>query len=163
MTSEQCLCLNPKLTSSTTSQRPPVLTTSNCSSGNYLYTHITISITTSLGLVNQSCPTHCDPMLLCPWDSPGKNTGVGCHALLQGIFQPRDQTQSPTLQADSLLSQPPGKPKNMGVGSLPLLQGIFPTQEFNWGLLHGRRILYQLSYQGSAPSCTITPFPIMTL
>ena len=25
--------------------------------------------------------------LLCPWDSPGKNTGVGCHALLQGIFQ----------------------------------------------------------------------------
>ena len=25
--------------------------------------------------------------LLCPWDSPGKNTGVGGHALLQGIFQ----------------------------------------------------------------------------
>ena len=24
--------------------------------------------------------------LLCPWDHPGKNTGVGCHALLQGIF-----------------------------------------------------------------------------
>ena len=24
--------------------------------------------------------------LLCPWDSPGKNSGVGCHALLQGIF-----------------------------------------------------------------------------
>ena len=24
--------------------------------------------------------------LLCPWDSPGKSTGVGCHALLQGIF-----------------------------------------------------------------------------
>ena len=24
--------------------------------------------------------------LLCLWDSPGKNTGVGCHALLQGIF-----------------------------------------------------------------------------
>ena len=31
--------------------------------------------------------------LLCPWDSPGKNTRVGCHALLQGIFQPRDWTQ----------------------------------------------------------------------
>ena len=30
--------------------------------------------------------------LLCPWDSPGKNTGVGCHALFQGIFPPRDQT-----------------------------------------------------------------------
>ena len=24
--------------------------------------------------------------LLCPWNSPGKNTGVGCHALFQGIF-----------------------------------------------------------------------------
>ena len=24
--------------------------------------------------------------LLCPWDSPGKNTGVGCHVLLQGNF-----------------------------------------------------------------------------
>ena len=24
--------------------------------------------------------------LLCPWDSPGKNAGVGCHALLQGII-----------------------------------------------------------------------------
>ena len=24
--------------------------------------------------------------ILCPWESPGKNTGVGCHALLQGIF-----------------------------------------------------------------------------
>ena len=29
--------------------------------------------------------------LLCPWDSPGKNTGVGCHALLQGIFLTRDR------------------------------------------------------------------------
>ena len=24
--------------------------------------------------------------LLCSWDSPGKNTGLGCHAILQGIF-----------------------------------------------------------------------------
>ena len=30
--------------------------------------------------------------LLCPWDSPGKNTGVGSHFLLQGSSQPRDQT-----------------------------------------------------------------------
>ena len=40
----------------------------------------------------QACLTLCDSMdhsptrLSCPWDSPGKNTGVGCHALLQGIF-----------------------------------------------------------------------------
>ena len=30
--------------------------------------------------------------LLCSWDSPSKNTGVGCHSLLQGISQPRDRT-----------------------------------------------------------------------
>ena len=40
---------------------------------------------------------------------------------------------SPTLQADSLPAQPPGKPKNAGVGSLSLLQGIFPTQEIEPG------------------------------
>ena len=40
----------------------------------------------------QSCPTLCNPMdcsparLLSPWDSPGKDTGVGGHVLLQGIF-----------------------------------------------------------------------------
>ena len=30
--------------------------------------------------------------LLCPWDSPGKNTGMGCHALLWGSSQPREGT-----------------------------------------------------------------------
>ena len=30
---------------------------------------------------------------LCPWDSPGKNTGVGCHALSRGYSLPRDRTQ----------------------------------------------------------------------
>ena len=39
--------------------------------------------------------------------------------------------------------------ENTRVGGLPLLQGFFPTQESNWGLLHCRQILYQLSYQGS--------------
>ena len=42
-------------------------------------------------LVTQSCPTLATPWtmptrLLCPWDSLGKNTGVGWHTLLQGIF-----------------------------------------------------------------------------
>ena len=31
--------------------------------------------------------------LLCPWDSPGQNTGVGCHALLQGIFPTQGSTR----------------------------------------------------------------------
>ena len=33
--------------------------------------------------------------LLCPWDCPGKNIGVGCHSLLQGIFP--TQGQNPGL------------------------------------------------------------------
>ena len=39
-------------------------------------------------LFAQSCLTLCDPMdcSLWPWNSPGKNTGVGSHSLLQGIF-----------------------------------------------------------------------------
>ena len=42
-------------------------------------------------LVAQLCPAVCDPMdcptrLLCMWNSPGKNTGVGCHSLLPGII-----------------------------------------------------------------------------
>ena len=80
-------------------------------------------------------------------DSPGKNIGVDCHALLKGIFPPRDQTQISCI-AGRLLTELPGKPMNIGVGSLSLLQGTFPTQEMNWGLLHCRQILQQLSYQG---------------
>ena len=34
----------------------------------------------------QSRPTLCDPMDFSPGLCPGKNTGMGCHALLQGIF-----------------------------------------------------------------------------
>ena len=53
--------------------------------------------------------------LLCPWDSPGKNTEVDSHSLLQGTFP----TQGSNLhlfcllhwQADSLPSEPPGKPQ----------------------------------------------------
>ena len=43
-------------------------------------------------------------------------------------------------------------PKNTAVGSLSLLQWIFPTEESNPGLLHCRRILCQLSHQGSHDS-----------
>ena len=46
----------------------------------------------------QPCLTLCESMdcsparLLCPWESPGKNTGVGSHLLLQGMFLTQDQT-----------------------------------------------------------------------
>ena len=49
-------------------------------------------VCTVLCLVTQSCPTLCEPVdcslpgCSVHSDSPGKNTGLGCHALLQGIF-----------------------------------------------------------------------------
>ena len=47
--------------------------------------------------------------------------------------------------------------QNTGVGSLSLLQRIFPTQGWNPGLLHHRRILYQLSHQGNPKlACAFT-------
>ena len=51
---------------------------------------------------------------LCPWDSPGKNTGVGCYALLQGIFPTQGLNLHLLcclhLQAGSLPLVPPEKP-----------------------------------------------------
>ena len=48
--------------------------------------------------------------LLLPWEFPGKNTGVGCHFLLQGNFpNPGVKPGSPALQADTLPSEPPEK------------------------------------------------------
>ena len=86
-----------------------------------------------------------------PWNSPGHNTGVGSHSLLQGNLPNLGiKPRSPTLQVDFFLpAEPQGKPEITGVGNLPLLQGIFLTQESNWSLLHCRPILYQHSSQGS--------------
>ena len=70
--------------------------------------------------VAQSCLTICDPMdcssprLLCPWDFPGKNIGVGCHFLLQGSSPPRDRTHvsaAPALAGRFFTTEPSGKPE----------------------------------------------------
>ena len=108
-----------------------------------------------LCLVIQSCLTLCDPMDCSPLSS-------SVHGILQarilewiampssrGSSQPRDRTQVSHIALDSLPSEPPGKPKTTGVGGLPLLQGTFLTHESKCSLLHCRRILYQLSYQGN--------------
>ena len=85
----------------------------------------------SLCLATQSCLTVCNPVDCSPpvssvyGDSPGKNIGVGWHTLLH---HPEIKPSSRTLQADSLPSEPPGKPKNTRVGSLSILQGIFSTR-----------------------------------
>ena len=100
-------------------------------------------------LVPQSCLTEhglYPSRLLCPWGFSRQQywSGLPCPPpvdLLNSGIKPR----SPTLQADSLLFEPPGKPKNTEVGSVSFLQVNFLTQESNQDLLHCKRFLYQLS------------------
>ena len=55
-------------------------------------------------------------MLLCPWDFPGKSTGVGCHFLLQRIFPTQGLNLGlPHCKQDALPSEPPGKYEKMGI------------------------------------------------
>ena len=67
-------------------------------------------------LVSQSCLSlcnlmDCSPPGSCPWDSPGKNTGVGCHALLQGIFLTWGLNPGlPHCRQILYHLEPPGKP-----------------------------------------------------
>ena len=57
----------------------------------------------------QSYPTLCEPIdgsppgSPCPWDSPGKNTGVGCHFLLQCM---KEKSESEVPQSGPTLSDP---------------------------------------------------------
>ena len=78
--------------------------------------------------------------LLCPWGFSRQEywSGLPCSPPRYHP-NPGIETRFPSLQVDSLPSEPPGKLKNTGVGSLSLLQGNFPTQESNQGLLHCRR------------------------
>ena len=101
--------------------------------------------------------------LLCPWgfSRPEYWSGLSCPPL-GDLLDPGIGPRSPTLRADSLPAESPGKSKNTGVGSLSLLQGIFQIQELNRSLPHGRWILYQLSYQGS-PRMLLTIKNIYTM
>ena len=100
----------------------------------------------------QSCPTLCDLMDCSPprssvhGDSPGKNTGVGCHSLLQGIFPTQGLIQSLLCllhqQMGSLPLAQPGKPV---IGPLrvnrgpqeskdtPIRQDILGVIAWKWG------------------------------
>ena len=65
--------------------------------------------------------------LPCPWDSPGKNPGVGCHFLLQcmKVKSESEVTQScPTLR-DPMDCSPPGSS----------IHGIFQARVLEWGAI----------------------------
>ena len=61
-------------------------------------------------LVAQLCPTLCNPMAcsLCPWNSPGKTTGVGSHFLLQWIFLTQGLNLGLLIAGGFLPSELPG-------------------------------------------------------
>ena len=81
----------------------------------------------------QSFPTLCDPHRLQPtrlprpWDSPGKNTGVGCHFLLQCM---KVKNESEVAQSCPTLSDPVDC-------SLPgsSIHGIFQARVLEWGAI----------------------------
>ena len=82
------------------------------------YVYVCASSVTSV-LSNSFNPVDCNPQGSSDHgDSPGKNTGVGCHVLLRGIFltwwSKSHLPVSPPLQVDSLPTQPCGK-----LGSIP--------------------------------------------
>ena len=80
----------------------------------------------------QSCPTLCNPIDVSPpgsrpWDSPGKNTGVGCHFLLQCM---KVKSESEVAQSCPTLRDPMDC-------SLPgsSVHGIFQARVLEWGAI----------------------------
>jgi len=79
-----------------------------------------ISESISHSVLSDSLRHHGQARILCPWDSPGKNTGVSRHSLLQGnLPDPRIKPGSPALQADSL-PEPSGKIHSVTLTSLAI-------------------------------------------
>ena len=70
----------------------------------------------------------------CPWDSPGKNTGVGCHFLLQcmKVKSESEVTQSCPTLSNPMDCSPPGSS----------IHGIFQPRVLEWGAIAFSRKLY---------------------
>ena len=75
--------------------------------------------------------------VLYPWDSPGKNTGEGCQSFLQGIFPTQGSNPGLLHCADSLASEPAGKP----IQSLSNVQ----LSETPWTAAHQASLSFTIS------------------
>ena len=78
----------------------------------------------------QSCPTLCDPIDSSPpgsrpWNSPGKNTGVGCHFFLQCM---KVKSESEVAQWSPTLRDPMDLPGSS-------IHGIFQARVLEWGAI----------------------------
>ena len=90
----------------------------------------------------QSCPTlrphrRQPSRLRRPWDSPGKNTGVGCHFLLQcmKVKSESEVTQSCPTLSDLMDCSPPASS----------IHGIFQARVLEWGAIAFSKKLYKVS------------------
>ena len=112
----------------------------------------------------QSCPTLHDPhglqstRLLCPWDSPGKNTGVGCRFLLQcrKVKSESELAQSCPTPSNPMDCSPPGssvhgilQARILEWVAIPFSRGVFSTQGSNQHLLS--RLHWQVGCLPLAP------------
>ena len=91
---------------------------------NYYHCHYAAAAAKAL----QSCPTLCDPIDGSrPWDSPGKNTGVGCHFLLQcmQVKSEREVTQLRPTPSDPMDCSLPGSS----------VHDIFQARVLEWGAI----------------------------
>ena len=93
----------------------------------------------------QSCQTLCDPIdsrLLHPWDSPGKNTGVGCHFLLQcmKVKSESEVAQLCLTLRDPMDCSPPGSS----------VHGMFQMRVLEWAAIafsKSKRIIFTKTSQ----------------
>ena len=87
-----------------------------------------------------------------PWDSPGNNTGVGCHFLLQcmKVKSESDVTQSCPTLIDPMDCSLPGSS----------VHGIFQARGLEWGASTGN-IEWQISVRASANSQSRAEFKLM--
>ena len=82
-------------------------------------------------LVTKSCQTLCSSMNCslpgsCPWNFPCRNTGVGCHFLLEGIFPDSGiEPTSPALAGGYFTTEPPGKPSSRTACPENLLTALY--------------------------------------
>ena len=92
-----------------------------------------------------------------PWDSPGKNTGVGCHFLLQcmKVKSESEVTQSCLSLSDPMDCSPPGSS----------VHGIFQARVLEWGChcLLRKHILQRHNWKELETSSFFFPFPHTTI
>ena len=141
--------------------------------------HITISLkqthvclhAAAASVVSDSVQPHRQQLtrLLCPWDSPGKNTGVGCHFLLQCMIV---KSESEVAQPCPTLSDP------MDCSLLgSFIHGIFQARVLEWGAIAFSKLIIQslINYGPSyllvkqhivsqiPPLLGYSPFPVLPL